>query len=408
MTDGPAELADRVDRSLAARARLTGRPWRDTVAALAEAARCWRTDPALAAALPAESRLDASMVDEVLPLVAAALDADAVTSLVERAYGATGGAADGPALVAHVLASNVPGLAVPAIALGCLAGAAVLMKSGRHDTHSAPAFQRALAGVDPDLAATVVTTYWPGGDPAYEPLLARADVVVATGRDATLDALAARLPRPVVGYGTRLSVAAVGREALGEADDCAARLALDVALYEQRGCLSPHAVYVEDGGTVSSLDFARRLAAALDALAARLPPGPATVEERAARRALVLEAEWEPGVGARVGPGGVVIHDRRPGLRATCGARTIRVHPMPALRALPEALPAGVVECVGIAASDDDVAALAPRLARLGVSRVCPLGRMQRPPLAWPRGQRPPLAALLGVATPPALQVEAP
>src|SRR5205823_6564484 len=78
--------------------------------------------------------------------------------------------------------------------VAALAGAAVLVKSGRADPLSAPAFQRALAAVDAQLAATVVTTYWPGGDVAQEDaVLGRAEVVVATGGDATLAALAERL-----------------------------------------------------------------------------------------------------------------------------------------------------------------------------------------------------------------------
>jgi len=120
----------------------------------------------------------------------------------------------------------------------------------------------------------------------------------------------------------------------------------------------------------------------------------------------VLEAEWERGGGARGGTGGTVIHHARPALRPACGLRTVRVHPIPALAALPEVLPRDVVECVGVAATPADVAALAPALGRLGVSRICPAGRMQRPRLSWPRGQRSPLAALLGVATAPALEVE--
>src|SRR2546428_5936385 len=110
-----------------------------------------------------------------------------MTELVERELGR--GAAAGPApidvaLVAHVLASNVPALAMPAIALACLAGAAVVVKSGRDDPLSASAFQRALAAVDPELAATVVTVYWPGGDPVHEEiLLATADVAVLTRRE---------------------------------------------------------------------------------------------------------------------------------------------------------------------------------------------------------------------------------
>src|SRR5438034_5201573 len=100
------------------------------------------------------------------------------------------------------LDAAVPALALPAIALGCLAGAAVLVKSGRDDPLSAPAFQRALAAVDPVLAATVVTAYWPGGEVAREDAaLGRAAVVVATGGDATLAALAPRLGRRLIAHG---------------------------------------------------------------------------------------------------------------------------------------------------------------------------------------------------------------
>src|SRR5207244_1379140 len=146
-----------------ARARLRRRPLGDTVAALAAAAARWRDDPALRAELPAAARLSPAMIAAVVPIAAEALDAVTMTMLIERTWGAGAArrpAPDGPALVAHVVARNVPALALPAIALGCLAGAAVLVKSGRDDPLSAPAFQRALAAVDAQLAATIVTTYW--------------------------------------------------------------------------------------------------------------------------------------------------------------------------------------------------------------------------------------------------------
>jgi acyl-CoA reductase-like NAD-dependent aldehyde dehydrogenase len=288
-----------------------------------------------------------------------------------------------------VLASNVPALALPAIALGCLAGAAVVVKSGRGDPLSAPAFQRALAAVDPDLAATVVTTYWPGGERTHEDVvLARADVVVVTGGDAAIAALAARVRGRLVAHGPRLSVATVT-----DGDAVAADVALDVALHDQRGCLSPHAVYV-DG---DARGFAGRLATALDALATRLPPGPVSIEERAAARAARDDDDWA-GAEVRTGPGGTVAYDARPTFRPTGGRRTIRVHPHTTLAT---ALPVGRIECVGVAGRVETAA-----LARLGVARVCPVGRMQRPPLSWPRGQRGPLRALLGTAEPPRCEVE--
>jgi hypothetical protein len=175
------------------------------------------------------------------------------------------------------------------------AGGAVLVKSGRHDPLSAPAFQRALAAEDAALAATIVTAYWPGGDAAREDaVLGRADVVVATGSDATLAALAPRLGARLLAHGPRLGIALVD----GAAD--ADALALDVALHDQRGCLSPHAVYATEGAR----ELADRLAAALDALAARMPLGPAPVGERAAARVHAAAAEWAPHARVAAGRGG--------------------------------------------------------------------------------------------------------
>ncbi len=377
-----ADLVARIETALAAARRERRRPRSEDAAALATAAVRWRTDPALAAALPAAAGLSPAMVAAVLPLAAEPLDADAMAALVEDELGAgaaDGGAPDGPALVVQILASNVPALAVPAIALACLAGVATVVKSGRADPLSAPAFHRALAAVDPALAATVVPADWRGGDRRVEDaVLARADLVVASGHDATLAALAARTHAPLVAYGTRTSLAAVGRDAPPAA---AAHLALDAALYDQRGCLSPREVWVEGDAD----GFAARLTAALRGLAADLPPGPAGLTERAAERIAADEAEWR---GARV---------------VAAGGRALVVHAIDSLAALASRLAPGTVECVGVAGARLDAATL----RRAGVARLCPLGRMQRPRLSWPRGQRPPLRTLLGIPTEPLLEVEA-
>jgi hypothetical protein len=99
------------------------------------------------------------------------------------------------------------------------------------------------------------------------------------------------------------------------------------------------------------------------------------------------------------GPGGTVLVERDPRLRSSPGRRTVWVHPFASFA---EALPPGRVECVGTFRMPLDVEAL----RRLGVSRVCAPGRMQRPPLSWPRGQRAPLRTLLGLAAEPRLEVE--
>jgi hypothetical protein len=400
-------LEARVDAALGARRRLARMPIRGRAEAIALAACRWLRDAGLAAALTESTGLSRAMVDAVMPLAAGALTAPAMVALVERELGpgaADGAPPDGPAVVLHVLASNVPALALPAIALGVLVGAVVIVKSGRDDAHSAPALVDALAAESPELAATVIATHWPGGMAALEDaVLARADVAVLTGGDEALAALAPRVRGRRVLHGPRSSVAAVGRQALADAAGIAAGIAWDAALYEQRGCLSPHAVYVEDGGATSVRDFAAALVAALDAVRARLPPGLAPVDERAAVRIAWDAAEHEPHTSLLGTPGaGVIVHGDavfRPGI----GGRTLRVHPVDRLAALPDLLPAHAIECVGIAGGA--AAALAAPLRARGVARLCPVGRMQRPELSWPRGQHAPLGVLLGRADTPCLEV---
>ncbi len=380
-------LGGAIDAALAARARLRDRPRRETARALAAAAVRWRDDDDLRLALPDATRLSPAMIDAVLPRIAGALDADAMTELVASELGPRPPA--GPALVAHVLASNVPGLAVPAIALACLAGAAVVVKSGRADVLSAPAFHRALQAVDPELAATVVTAYWTGGDRAVEDaVLTRADVVVASGSDATMQALAPRLGTRLLAHGARVSCIVV----TSDDTEVATRVACDIALYDQRGCLSPHAVYV----TGDARAFAERLAAAL---AAQPAAGPATLDERAARRTFLAEAEWQGGV---LHGDGVLCGAAAP-FRPTCGGRVVRVQHVGSMADVPALLPSRGIECVGTAGGVPDTDAL----ARLGVARVCPVGRMQAPTLAWPCGQHAPLRSLLRLETAPTLLVEA-
>ena len=55
----------------------------------------------------------------------------------------------------------------------------------------------------------------------------------------------------------------------------------------------------------------------------------------------------------------------------------------------------GQVSTVGLAAHEDTARTFAMQLARWGVTRVCPLGQMQNPPLTWRHDGRPPLGDLV-------------
>ena len=103
-------------------------------------------------------------------------------------------------------------------------------------------------------------------------VLAEAATVLAYGEREALDDLERRAPGKVIGYGPKTSLAAIGGAV--NPRRAAAGLARDVALFDQRGCLSIAAVYT--AGDAAAL--AERLAEALLDLSRRWPPGPPAQE----------------------------------------------------------------------------------------------------------------------------------
>jgi hypothetical protein len=298
--------------------------------------------------------------------------------------------------VAHVSAGNVPGLAIPTIVTGLLAKAAVVVKPAAGDPVLAALVARSLASIDPDLGDCVAVAYWPGGtDALTDVLLRRTEVVTVEGDDATVAAVTERARGRVLGFGRRLSCALVTREATADLGRVVAGLARDVSLYDQHGCLSPQVVYVETGGPASALDVAAALGRALVELEHELPRGPLSPEAHQAVRALREAAEWNAIAGQEVrifgspaASGVTVLYEADPTFAPAAAYRTVRVKPLEEIAGLMRHLGpwAGCLEAVGVAGSMARRHEVTTALAPSSVSRICPVGRMQSPPLGWHRG----------------------
>lgn len=314
----------------------------------------------------------------------------------------------GPRMCAQIVSGSVPGVGVSAILRSLLVKGPTLLKPGRGDEVLPVLLARALRDEDPALADAVAVFYWPGGSDALErAALAGADVVTAYGDDETVRSLRGHAPVTTrfVAYHHRLSLGVVGRGALSseEVHRVADEVARSVAFFDQRGCVSPQAVYVVEGGETDPRGFAALLADALAALEGRLPGGVLDAGEASAlhqlRGTAELMAASRSGVEIRHGgtASWTVVFDPEPAFVPSCVGRVVRVKPLPdALEVAELVAPfAPHLQTVGVAGLGAETGSVAEALARVGVTRVAAFADVPFPPPWWRHDGQGPLRALV-------------
>ena len=315
--------------------------------------------------------------------------------------------ATGPELVGHITAGCVPNAAFMAIVLGLLTRSAQFIKCSRGGAFLPRVFLHSLYGSEPKLAACMEIAAWPGGSAELEAaLFTQCDAVTATGSDESIAAVRRALPARMrfAGYGHQVSFGYVTREAFAgwRGKKIVAAAAADVVAWDQLGCLSPHVFYVEDSGVGYALQFAEQLAAELARREEAEPRGKISTEDAAhiaARRAIYeVRAAHSPETTRHwCSPGSTawtVVYEADARFALSCLNRFIYVKPVldvaEALRGADAVR--DHTSTVGLAAQEHELEGLAKQFARWGATRLCPLGQMQNPPLAWRHDGR----ALLG------------
>ena len=165
-----------------------------------------------------------------------------------------------------VLSANVFVAPVRALACALARSPRVFVKPSRREPH----LVTALLELVPDLAVTTVSR--------QEALMFRGEAHVY-GRAETIDAYRASLPETSVltSHGPGFGVAYVS-----EADDLeasAGKVADDVIVFDQRGCLSPRMTFVE-GPNDRAHDFGRVLLSKLEARSKSVPRGLLSPDEQ--------------------------------------------------------------------------------------------------------------------------------
>ena len=317
--------------------------------------------------------------------------------------------ARGPELLVHITAGNIPNPAIFSIVLGFLTRSAQMVKCARGTSLLPRLFAHSIYEVEPKMASCLEIAEWPGGsDPLEQALFAEADCVTCTGSDETLAVVQKKLPPRVrfLGYGHRVSFGYVTGDALTrfELSKTIMRAVADVVAWNQLGCLSPHLFYVEHGGAVGAEKFAELLAEELAKQEVVEPRGPLPTEAAAAiasRRSFYeMRAATNNDTKLWRSEGSTawtVVYEAEPQFQLSCLNRFIYVKPVADVKdALCHAeIVRGKVSTVGLGATGDRARELATQFARWGVTRLCPLGAMQQPPLTWRHDGRPALGDLV-------------
>lgn len=319
------------------------------------------------------------------------------------------GRVEGVPLITHVTAGNIPVSAMMSMVTGLLVKSAQFVKCSSRNSFLPRLFAHSIYEREHKLGACLELVAWEGGNEELESVVfGESDCVTASGSDETLDGIRRRMPGSTrfIGYGHKVSFSYVSRKALGGLNPAriVEDVASDVAAWDQQGCLSPHVVYVQLRGEVSTDAFADQLASRLAELEVSEPRGTLTTAEAAAiatRRGfyeirsahLTDTVHWF----SEESTAWSVIHEADIRFQPSCLNRFVYVKPV---EDLAEALHGaaeyqGRVSTVGIAASGEEMDSLAMELSRWGVSRICPVGRMQNPPLCWRHDGRPALADLV-------------
>lgn len=299
--------------------------------------------------------------------------------------------------LAVILAGNVFTACIRALSWPLLLGWRVSVKAASHDDVLPRAFAAALRDADAEIGARLeIATFDRTDDAALRALTRDCDAVSVYGSDATIDAIQHQVDQPTswIAHGHGIGAAVVERGAIrGRTQRMlwAQRLALDVAAYDQRGCLSPQVVLVDSDDDKRTHKLALNLSAALTELEHTLPRGPlpqdVAIAQSQWRSSMAACADLIEGATHAVA---VTQRDVDPKPMLGPGFRNVLVVPCTDVsRALSLLEPWGLMlKALGVAPDGEVLAHVQSRLSPKVRPSVIAAGTMQKPAFdAWADGQ---------------------
>jgi len=290
-----------------------------------------------------------------------------------------------------ILAGNIVGVGIWDIVFCLLCKTPVLVKPSSDEPVLPTLFAQTLEKFAPELSQAVAIVPFPSErEDLMTVALRECDAVIVYGTDETVEAVKRKTPAKVrfIERGHRFSIAIVDAEFADERT--AELLALDIARFDQRGCLSPQVCFVVGQGTRDTgQEFGEKVARALERVCKELPANLSEGEKASLVQfrltcemlgAQVLVAEDGTWVVAIWGDGNLTAWQK-----VSCAARVVHIVAAKSLDEIFELLkPFGkFLQGVAVAMDETKAGKVAEIFGQLGATRICPVGRLQVPPIEW-------------------------
>ena len=154
------------------------------------------------------------------------------------------------------------------------------------------------------------------------------------------------------------------------------KVAMDASVFEQQGCNSPHTIFVEQGGEVSPIDFAKKLGESMEDVLKRVPKSPISSGDAYSLVNMRSTYSFTGQVFASKGTEWTVIYSEEEGLAKPCYFRTLFVRPVENITDVLPLIEHKKHQTLGLSIQSADKVQFAIQATRSGIERITDIGKM--------------------------------
>jgi len=303
-------------------------------------------------------------------------------------------------LVCHWMAGNVQILGMFALVQSIITKNVNILKVAAKDGGVFSGLLRAFEGLEyttgsgyaikgDDLLKTLAVVYFPHQATELGKCLStNANVRIAWGGKEAVETVynyPATIDCETVIFGPKISFAAIAKESLSseqEAKKLARKLTVDISVFDQTGCASPHNLFIERGGVISPERFCEIMADVFPRTEVQIPKSAVSMEQISEIHSIRGVYDFKGWSWGSPNMSWTILYGDQIELNNPVYSRVLFVHPVDNIEDC-LTLVEDYVQTIGISAPVEKAMSFAEKATAKGVARCPMIGRMLNFEMPW-------------------------